>query len=369
MQCLKNSLFRLYSPILAALLGSSILLFALAACGGNPVNVGCTGVIPPQPSLHVVNGVAYFGDGNAVYALRASDGTQLWHFTIDGNTALSAVDNGIIYVGSASSFYALQASNGKQLWHFQGNGDPDSRFGPQPVVADGVVYITSRVSTYAVRASDGKQLWHSPVGGLDAPLVSPLAVGNGMVYIGTGDAVVALRASDGKQLWSYQGRASVSTDGEGTVYVNSQNSLYALRAADSTQLWHFQSNVAATSQFDTQPLVVNGVVYVNAGSVTYALRARDGTSLWKTQTELPDGTFLEAEQGIIYVSSNGTVAALQASNGALLWNVNVAYGEPRVVVNGIILSSQAFGGCSDPIGAEIFATRANHGKALWSFQI
>ena len=88
-----------------------------------------------------------------------------------------------------------------------------------------------------------------------------------MVYIGTGDAVVALRASDGKQLWSYQGRASVSTDGEGTVYVNSQNSLYALRAADSTQLWHFQSNVAATSQFDTQPLVVNGVVYVNAGSV------------------------------------------------------------------------------------------------------
>jgi outer membrane protein assembly factor BamB len=51
------------------------------------------------------------------------------------------------------------------------------------------------------------------------------------------------------------------------------------------------------------------------------------------------------------------------------WNVNVAYGEPQVVVNGIILSSQAFGGCSGPIGAEIFATRANHGKALWSFQI
>jgi len=343
MQCLKNPLFRLYSPILAALLGSSILLFALAACGGNPVNVGCTGVIPPQPSLHVVNGVAYFGDGNAVYALRASDGTQLWHFTIDGNTSLSVVDNGIIYIGSASSLYALQASNGQQLWRFQGNGDPDSTFGPQPVVADGVVYITSRVSTYAVRASDGKQLWHSPV--------------------------VALRASDGKQLWSYQGRASVSTDGEGTVYVNSQNSLYALRAADSAQLWHFQSNVAATSQFDTQPLIVNGVVYVNAGSVTYALRARDGTSLWKTQTEVPDGTILEAEQGIIYVSSNGTVAALQASNGALLWNVNVAYSEPRVVVNGIIFSSQAFGGCSGPIGAEIFATRANHGKALWSFQI
>jgi hypothetical protein len=41
----------------------------------------------------------------------------------------------------------------------------------------------------------------------------------------------------------------------------------------------------------------------------------------------------------------------------------------KVVVNGIILSSQAFGGCSDPIGAEIFATRANRGKALWSFQI
>src|SRR5260370_406804 len=142
MQCLKNPLFRLYSPILAALLGSSILLFALAACGGNPVNVGCTGVIPPQPSLHEINGVAYFGDGNAVYALRASDGTQLWHFTIDGNTSLSVVDNGIIYIGSASSPYAWQASNDQPLWRFQGNGYPDSTFVLHAIIAYAQVFIT-----------------------------------------------------------------------------------------------------------------------------------------------------------------------------------------------------------------------------------
>ena len=369
MQWLKNPLFRLYSPILVALLGSSILLFALVACGGPPVNVGCTGVMPPIPSLRVVNGVAYFGDINSVYALRVSDGKQLWHSTIDTNTSLTVVDNGIIYIGSASSLYALQASNGKQLWHFQGNGDPDSGFGPQPVVADGVVYVSSRVSTYAVRASDGKQLWHSPVGGLDTPLASPLAVGNGMVYVGTNDAVVALRASDGTQLWNYQGLTSVSTGGDGTVYVNSQNSLYALQAKDGTQRWHFQANVTTTSRFGARPLLADGVVYVNAGSVTYALRAKDGTQLWKTQTEIPDGIFLEAEHGTIYISSYGAVAALQASNGVLLWNTSVANGEPRAVANGIILSSQAFGGCSGPAGAEIFATRASDGKALWNFQI
>src|SRR5258708_37566239 len=127
MQCLKNPLFRLYSPILAALLGSSILLFALAACGGNPVNVGCTGVIPPQPSLHEINGVAYFGDGNAVYALRASDGTQLWHFTIDGNTSLSVVDNRMIYIGTSTCTVAVLERNGRPPWRFPVNGTPDSK--------------------------------------------------------------------------------------------------------------------------------------------------------------------------------------------------------------------------------------------------
>jgi len=92
----------------------------------------------------------------------------------------------------------------------------------------------------------------------------------------------------------------------------------------------------------------------------------DGGSIIQGTVEVVEHLGSELQ---VYVSSNGTVAALQASNGALLWNVNVAYSKPRVVVNGIIFSSQAFGGCSGPIGAEIFATRANHGKALWSFQI
>src|SRR5215470_7176609 len=113
MQGLKNPLFRLYSPILLALLGSSILLFALAACGGNPVKVGCTGVIPPQPSLHVVNGVAYFGDGNAVYALRASDGKQLWSY--QGRASVSTDGEGTVYVSSNGTVAALQAGNGALL--------------------------------------------------------------------------------------------------------------------------------------------------------------------------------------------------------------------------------------------------------------
>ena len=147
MQRLKNRLFRLYSPPLLALLGLSTLLFALVACGEHPVNVGCSGAMPPIPSLRVVNGVAYFGDSNSVYALRVSEGTRLWHSTIDANTSLTVVDNGIIYIGSASSLYALRASDGTRLWHFQGNGDPDSRFGPQPhsgrALPAGVLHMTS----------------------------------------------------------------------------------------------------------------------------------------------------------------------------------------------------------------------------------
>eukprot|EP00952_Eustigmatos_sp_NYUAD-ZCMA_P012389 49837-Eustigmatos_ZCMA.PRE.1 len=60
----------------------------------------------------------YAGSGdNVVYALRASDGRKLWHFTAgDVVSSVAASSSGdFVYVGSDDkNVYALQASDGQK---------------------------------------------------------------------------------------------------------------------------------------------------------------------------------------------------------------------------------------------------------------
>ena len=126
----------------------------------------CESVAPaptltPTPPASTV----FIGSYNGfVYGLRASDGSQLWHFQT-GKTVVSsaAIANGVIYLGSLDHFvYALRASDGSQLWRFQTGGYVISN----PAVVNGVVYAGSDDNfLYALRASDGSQLWRFQASG------------------------------------------------------------------------------------------------------------------------------------------------------------------------------------------------------------
>lgn len=358
---------KFYSSPLVSLLFLAAIVLALSSCTNNHPNGACSAAIPPQPSLYIVNGDAYAGEGNSIYALQASNGTQLWHSTINAATSLSTVSNGIIYVGSPSSLYALQTSNGKQIWHVQQSGEQNSLFGLQPFLVNGIIYTASNTSTYALQVSDGKQLWHSQIGAIETPLASPLTVANGMVYIGTLNGVAALQASDGTQLWSFQPAKNIIGATDGIVYVSSENGLYALRAKDGTQLWNFQGTGASTSTFGPHALLNNGVIYIDSGYTVYALKAKDGTQLWKSQVSVNDATPIQADQNTVYVSANGVLIALQASNGSLLQNSNLGINS-RTVINGIAYSASSAGGCNGPVTSDVHAVHMSDGKSVWEFQ-
>lgn len=124
----------------------------------------------------VVNGVVYIGS-NALYALNASTGAQLWSYTNTGGNVdpAPAVVNGIVYIGTQDHrVVALNATTGAVVWSYSTGDIVDS----SPTVANGVVYVGSEDSNvYALNASTGAALWSYSLG--NQVFASP-AVANGV---------------------------------------------------------------------------------------------------------------------------------------------------------------------------------------------
>lgn len=147
--------------------------------------------------------------------------------------------------GGPSSLYALRASNGTVLWHYQTPGDKNNGIDVL-AVAGGLIYIDtivgqSKTSISALRASDGSPLW-THVG--NAPFEDWAVVGQGVAYIPSSSGVVyALQARDGKELWHYAISGKVYNvpvlDGS-TLFIGADTGvIYALDASNGSLRWHY----------------------------------------------------------------------------------------------------------------------------------
>lgn len=146
--------------------------------------------------------------------------------------------------GGPSSLYALRASNGTALWHYQTPGDKNNGMGVL-AVAGGLVYMDtttgqSKEIISALRASDGSVLWTR----VSDALSDWAVVNQGVIYIASNsDVVSALRANDGEEFWHYNVEGNVYSspvlDGS-TLYVGTDNGVvYALNAQSGSLRWHY----------------------------------------------------------------------------------------------------------------------------------
>jgi outer membrane protein assembly factor BamB len=152
---------------------------------------------------------------SALYAIRATDGSSLWNFTMNnGKNAMVgwlAVGDGVIYASvmdastpdtSRGHIYALRSTTGSLLWHYDDNKTSPSNV----LLANGVIYVStysqdSKSMVYALRAGDGSMLWRHGIGQdiYNAPVLNGTTV-----YVGTGEgSVYALRADNGAVKWHY----------------------------------------------------------------------------------------------------------------------------------------------------------------------
>lgn len=284
--------------------------------------------------------------------------------------------NGVIYVTTQNGYlYALRASDGSQLWRFHSDG---AYAGGSPTVANGVVYFgasnqcenagpSASPYLYAINATTGALIWR--VVGFAH---SKLLVANGVIYSGACEnGVAAYRTSDGSQVWTgnlgggcYDGW--FSTDGT-DLFVNMNCvGLTALRLTDGSAAWaNGNGNLIVGGGV---PAVANGVVYFG----NKAVRASDGTVL---RTFPTSGGYDVVVNGVVFNDGgiNGDSPALAAYNtttGATMWQITTPnpqrmYGTGK----GVLYTVDVESGSSAPTGGHLSAFQTSNGAQLWSVPI
>ena len=313
---------------------TTVTVEALRASDGSPL---CSRTLPTDApasfQLTVVNRVVYVLSAvERIDALRASDGSLLWHYTSRTPfVSLPSVADGMVYVGTQDGHLsALRASNGFPLWTYTSLTPPQPL---PPVVADGMVFLNQQGGGMDVLHADtGVLLWrYTPrVPALNLfpfPLVT-----NGVVYALTQDGhLSALRASDGFPLWSIALHAAdlltpMFVTG-GVVYVGAfDGSVDALRESDGSVLWHHQGGEGGPASIT----VTQGVIYlafyapsgVNTIASIAALRTSDGFVLWRYTPHVSARQLspVVGDDLVLIALQDGSINALRASSGALRWH-------------------------------------------------
>jgi outer membrane protein assembly factor BamB len=273
----------------------------------------------------VIDGAVYqIQNDGVVYALDAESGALKWsHNTTATIRCTPAVVKGILYfvsAGASSGFiYALRASDGEELWSFQTGPGESSYQDSSPAIEGGVVYVGSPDGyLYALDASSGAKVWSFGTGG---KVSSSPAVLNGVVYVGSEDGnVYALNASTGVKIWQYDVGSPVYSSpsiADGLLYIGEYggSSVLALNLMDGSVAWSHPIEYVFAS-----PAIANGVLYVGGyDQVLYAFGSPDNKA-WATDFDYPaianmtaEGWALTNSEGINLVPGGGII--LDSSKG------------------------------------------------------
>ena len=258
--------------------------------------------------------------GTTLSAVSAASGSPRWRVTASQSELAFTATGGAIYclTGGNPSLYALRASDGRQMWH----GDIGGGAQPQkPLVVGDRLYLAGlNNAVYALVATTGTALWSTPLNAMPAGL----AMAGGTVYaMDQSGYLYALDAARGSLRWtvraSAQGTAGTPAAAGGSVYVTGAgDNLDAVRAVDGKQLW--TTRIAGRAA--TNPVVSGGVVYI-AGYDGYlnALNAATGAVSWRTRIAGSVNSQPQVAGGNVFVGGGDhRLHVLRASDGAAVWS-------------------------------------------------
>jgi serine/threonine protein kinase/outer membrane protein assembly factor BamB len=273
--------------------------------------------------------VVISGD-NGPYGLAAAHGKQLWSIKSDSNYPMLAA-GGATYVSFAAKsnitggVTALDPASGTILWTFQFG--PVADIGGQLALADGVVYVTtSNGELFALSAANGAKRQKLTGFGEFGP--GSIAAVNGVLYAGIDDkkgTVAAVNMTSGKTLWRQSlgpttFPPSVATT-SGVIFAGTVNGgaaevqsgkVYALNAATGKQLW----SMPVTGGVNEGPVAAGGTVYTGGGTlnsgILEAWQPATGKKLWSYKTTDSMGNITVVPGSRVYFGSGGYVYSLGA---------------------------------------------------------
>jgi outer membrane protein assembly factor BamB len=225
--------FGMGSPVFALTSSEGKLLWTQNTTSPDDEGQATAQGVVPSPDGKLVYCSSDDNSDSSITAFRATDGVLQWRFFgggyFDGTMAISP-DETTLYATSSDTAYAVRASDGKQLWNFSfaedftGKAHPPFNTEPGKSAGRSVLALSPDGSTvymglntqwrpagsipsgvYALRTTDGKPVWKLEAGDDENGVEGSLTVSpNGKIlYFGsTGNMAYAVNALDGEKIWT-----------------------------------------------------------------------------------------------------------------------------------------------------------------------
>jgi len=229
---------------------------------------------PVRAAPTVANGTIYFtGSSNEVFALRASDGNEVWKYQGTGGRATiasspsPAVSQGFVVIPTtAGEIIAFTASDGLEAWSDAlTSSDPAATatnigsVAGRPVIdGDQVIAISNAGRMGAFALQNGDRQWTRDISGSQTPWVA----GDHVFVIINGKTLMALSRRTGGVRWSKDlpGKvwAGPVLGGGRLLAVSSDGQL----ASISAQTGEVLNTTKLSDAFYIAPVIANGTVYL-----------------------------------------------------------------------------------------------------------
>ncbi|MEU1625851.1 PQQ-binding-like beta-propeller repeat protein [Streptomyces sp. NPDC020096] len=281
-------------------------------------------------TMALADGRIHASDGPSLYALDATDGSELWRVAVDGWVYALQVRDGTVITGTrGGGVQAWDAAGGELLWERTGAQADFESPESGPALVDGSVYYRGGGLLYALDARSGAERWAYPLGdgemaaGVASGMPVRPAAGGGAVYVTAGSRVLALDAGEGTERWRFDAPAVIfapATHAPGGVYVADYlGTVYALDARSGVERWR----VATQARQSVEPVLVSGgLVHLGSGGALYTLDAVSGAPRWRfaTQGEIV-GSPVAADGRLHFGSVDHCLYTVDAASGQLRWKL------------------------------------------------
>ncbi len=229
----------------------------------------------------------YFGGLQKCYGYDFKNDVIKWSVDIPGGIVASpVVSEDRVYVGTLDgSFYALKASDGSQVWQF--NPNSGGKFASSAGQDALTLYVTSTDSNlYALDKSTGEQIWSYKAG--NAIYSSPLLYGGNIIFGADDYFLHCVSINSRNVIWKAKTKERIrssATAANNVVYAASyDNFVYAFDIIDGEKRWAYGTNRIV----EGSPLLAGKNVCVGSyDGRFYALDTATGTSTWDYRLEAP----------------------------------------------------------------------------------
>jgi len=306
------------------------LAVLLSACGAAPAN--------NWPGVATDGSHIYLADGQYVYKILLSDGTEVTTQTADGPVparfplkaegsksfyATPALTlDGQLVIGSAATsehtLYSIDPATGAVKWTFPGLKSP---WLAGALVLNDTIYAPSGDGNLYGFSLNGEKRWEFAAS-THSLWTTPITDGK-LVYLATLDHEVFAINSAGKKVWNAKldnGIIGAPSVVDGTLFVGTlSGNLYALSTTDGSQKWvkALEGSIWGTPATDGTNVYV-GTVNGTAGKF-YIVNAANGQIVNTKDEEgsITAGPLVTPDQ-VVYVTEMGRIQSLDMT-GAPKW--------------------------------------------------